>query len=189
MTLPQLKTEKFTYADYLTWDDSEKWEIIEGMPYNMSPAPYRIHQDVSGNLFREFSSYLKDKKCKVYSAPFDVRLSEHITDDELIQNVVQPDISIFCDMTKLDKRGAIGAPDLIVEILSVSTFSKDMNEKLRLYRKHRVKEYWIVDPDNQIVMIYTQGKKGMYKLKKYTNKEIIQVGLFPGLNIDLSDIF
>lgn len=190
MLIPKLKYDKFTYSDYLAWDDQERWEIINGIPYNMSPAPYRKHQKISTNLSGEFYNYLKGKKCTVYVAPFDVRFAEKGTDDELIETVVQPDISIFCDPSKLDKRGAIGAPDLIVEILSLSTFDKDINLKFKLYQKHKVQEYWIVDPDNNTLKVYQLDKQGTYQpANEYGEKDKVKVGIFPDLEIDLCFVF
>ena len=96
MGTPAVKIEKYTYADYLLWDDDERWEIIEGVPYNMSPAPRRYHQIILGNLHLIIASYLKGKKCRAYLAPFDVRFAEKYDDNALVETVVQPDISVFC---------------------------------------------------------------------------------------------
>ena len=140
-------TEKYTYADYLTWPDEERWELINGHAYDMSAAPSRRHQDVLGRLFRLIADFFDGRACRVYIAPFDVRLSEDYSDDHLIENVVQPDLSVFCNDDRLDDKGAVGAPDLAVEILSPSTSTKDLKTKLLLYQKFGVREYWIVDPE------------------------------------------
>ena len=121
--------EKYTYADYLTWPDDERWELIDGHPYAMSPAPARKHQAILGELFRKVSDFFEDSSCQVYVAPFDVRLAEDYSDDHLIDNVVQPDISVFCKKESLDDKGAMGAPTLTVEILSPSTAQKDIKTK------------------------------------------------------------
>jgi len=134
------KDVKYTYKDYINWSDEESWEIIDGTLYNMSPAPTRRHQKISGELFAAIHSYLKDKTCEVYSAPFDVRLSINNENDDDITNVVQPDISVICDLMKLDDKGCNGSPDLIVEIVSPSTLKKDLKEKFYLYEKVGVKE-------------------------------------------------
>ena len=119
--------KKYTYADYLSWQFTERVELIKGWIYKMSPAPRRLHQTVSGNLFFELKSFFKECNCKVYEAPFDIRLKKRKGTDQEIDTVVQPDISVFCDLTKLDDRGGIGAPDLVVEITSDSTMKKDYN--------------------------------------------------------------
>lgn len=190
MGIPKPKFDKFTYADYLTWSNDERWELIDGFAYNMSPAPKRRHQKILVNLVRKFSNYLVKKKCEVYTAPFDVRFCEKNEADEEIENVVQPDISIFCDPSKLDDRGAKGAPDLVVEVLSESTALKDLHEKLLLYQRFGVKEYWITDPDKKQLNVYKLDKQGRYFLERiYLQNDIVTVGIFPDLTIDLKDVF
>ena len=114
--LAENREELFTYGDYLQWDDGERWELIDGVPYNMSPAPNRRHQEISGELHRQLATYLLDMPCNVYASPFDVRLPESDEAENDISTVLQPDISVICDSHKLDDAGCIGAPDLIVEI-------------------------------------------------------------------------
>ncbi|MCP5051670.1 MAG: Uma2 family endonuclease, partial [bacterium] len=145
MSMPLRKNDEFfTYADYLTWPDDERWELIDGIPFNMSPAPSPYHQEILVNLIFEIKKSLKDGDCKVYAAPFDVRLPEvHQTDGES-SNVVQPDILVICDREKIDDKGCKGAPGFIIEIVSPGTAKKDMKFKLMLYEKHGVPEYWIV---------------------------------------------
>jgi len=139
--LAEKLNKKFNYADYLNWADDERWEIIEGVPYNMSPAPAREHQRVSAIIFVKIYNFLSGKECEVYFAPFDVRLAETKNEaDEEIETVVQPDIVVICDQNKLDKRGCLGSPDIMVEILSPATSYKDQTEKLLLYEKHGVKD-------------------------------------------------
>ncbi|MBI5218691.1 MAG: Uma2 family endonuclease [Bacteroidia bacterium] len=190
MGIPQLKQDKFTYADYLTWDDQKRWELIEGWAYDMSPAPKRKHQSVSIHLARIFSSYLKGKRCKVFAAPFDVCLCEKNEADEEIENVVQPDISIFCDTSKLNERGAKGSPDLIVEILSENTCKKDLGTKLILYQKFGVKEYWIIDPETDTLTVYKLDTIGRYQIEKdYSKEDKVTVGIFPDLTIEMAEVF
>ena len=161
MGLPLKKeNKKFTYADYLTWPDNERWEIIDGVPYNMAPAPSRKHQRLMRDLCRPIINYLDDKDCEIYFAPFDVRLTEKYETDEETTSVVQPDIVIICDKDKLDDKGCKGAPDLVIEILSPSTAAKDIGEKFNLYERHKVKEYWIVYPNDEIVMVYKLDETG-----------------------------
>ena len=183
--------EKYNYADYLTWtDENERWEIIEGEAYMMSPAPRRKHQKISGKLFLEFGKYLEEKNCEVYSAPFDVRFGKNVNDED-IETVVQPDISVICDKNKLDDKGCIGAPDLIVEILSPSTASRDKIEKLNLYEKYEVKEYWIVEPLDETIMIFKLQKDGKYGRPDIysVESEDIKVGIFEDLKINVGEVF
>lgn len=165
MGLPLRKSDElFTYADYLTWPEDESRELIEGIPFDMSPAPSPIHQEISMNLSYEILRHLKKKKgtCKVYAAPFDVRLPEKGQTDENTISVVQPDISIICDPKKIDDKGCKGAPDFIIEIVSPGTAKKDMKYKLQLYEKHGVPEYWIVLPAEQTVQVYKLNENKIY---------------------------
>jgi Uma2 family endonuclease len=190
MSLAYKKKSKYTYADYRNWPDGLRCEILHGIIYDMTPAPLRKHQLVLGELHGQFWNFLKDKKCRAYMAPFDVRLPRGDEADDDIDTVVQPDISIICDSRKLDELGCRGAPDLIVEILSPSTASKDQKEKLALYEKHGVKEYWIVQPDNKIVMVFQLSKTMSYgKPDIYTHEDTINVKRFKGLVIDLASVF
>lgn len=182
--------EKYTYADYLTWPEEERWELIDGYPYDMSPAPRRKHQGILGEMFRKFADYFDHKPCKLYVAPFDVRLAEDYSDDHLIENVVQPDISVFCNKKRLDEKGAVGAPDLIVEILSPSTAGKDLKTKLLLYQKYAVKEYWIVDPEKDTVEVIVLDESGKYNPGRvYGKEETVNSILFQDLKIDLGPLF
>ena len=146
--------KKYTYKDYYSWNDDERWELIDGIPYNMTPAPNTFHQEILGELFRNFLPYFKGKPCKVYFAPFDILLSDLKNPDDDIVNVVQPDLSVICDQNKIDKRGCLGAPDMIIEILSPSTTKNDLSAKYILYEKFGVKEYWIVYPGNKVIHAY-----------------------------------
>ena len=182
--------EKFSYEDYLSWPDDERLEIIEGVVYGMSPAPSREHQRVSAIIFAKIYNFLSGKECEVYFAPFDVRLAETKDEvDEEIETVVQPDIVVVCDQNKLDKRGCFGAPDITVEILSPSTSYKDQTEKLLLYEKHCVKEYWIVNPDAKYVMIYHLEGVKYGKPEYLTENDTLESRILDGLNIDLSEVW
>ncbi len=182
--------ERFTYGDYLTWDDGERWELIDGVPYNMSPAPRLRHQAISRELLTEFALHLRGNSCQVFAAPFDVRLPELDESDDLVETVVQPDLSIICDRTKLDDAGCRGAPDLIVEILSPSTADKDLKVKFHRYQRAGVREYWIVDPTGSTVQIYTLGVDGKYgRPESFSAVDRLTVGIFPELKIDLATVF
>jgi Uma2 family endonuclease len=185
----QLK-ERFTYGDYLTWNDDERWELIDGVPYNMSPAPRARHQQILGELHLQFGNWLKGKPCQVYLAPYDVRLPESDERDELVETVVQPDISIICDRSKLDEAGCRGAPDLIVEILSPGTAHKDLKIKMDRYERAGVREYWIVDPAEQTVMVFLRGSDGRYgRPQIYYKDDLVQVAILPELEIALATVF
>ena len=135
MSIPVKKeNHKFTYKEYCSWPDEERWELIDGIAYNMSAAPSRKHQEVSFELTGLIREYLKGKTCKAYAAPFDVMLPVFpIENENKIDTIVQPDISVICDLSKMTEKGCLGAPDLIMEILSPSTSKKDLNESFGLY--------------------------------------------------------
>ncbi len=181
--------DKFTYADYLKWPENERWELIDGIAYDMTPAPSRRHQDVEMKLLGEIYSYLKGKSCKVYPAPFDVRLPEENEDDEFVGTVLQPDISVICDKNKLDEAGCKGAPDFIIEILSASTVKKDLTIKKDLYEKHGVKEYWIVDGWTNSIRVYLLKNNKYATANFYEADMSIKVNTVEGLTIHLKDIF
>ncbi len=182
--------EQFTYGDYLTWDDDERWELIDGIPYGMAPAPRLRHQGILMELSRQFANYLVDKPCRLFAAPFDVRLPAADEIDELIQTVVQPDLSVICDRHKLDEAGCRGAPDLVVEILSPGTAHKDLNIKFERYERAGVREYWIVDPTEKKVMTFVRGANGRYgRPEIYAAEVMAPVTIFPDLQIALSTVF
>lgn len=181
----------YTYADYKTWPDNERWELIDGVAFDMSPAPKRDHQKVSIALSTQIFISLEGKSFEVYSAPMDVKLSAVSAEDANdIDIVVQPDILVVCDSDKLDDDGCNGAPDWVIEILSPSTSYKDENEKLLLYEKYGVKEYWIVQPGAKMVFIYILDKDGNYKKPEVSKKdEVISSYAVPGVEIDLNKVF
>jgi Uma2 family endonuclease len=193
--LDQLDLSKhYTYADYLNWRFEDVVELIRGKIFKMSPAPGSNHQDVSRNLLLQIGAYLKGKGCKVYHAPFDVRLHlpSQEQDDETVDTVVQPDLCVICDLRKIDPRGCNGAPDWIIEILSKGTASKDLIEKFQIYQNAGVREYWIVHPGEGTVLPYLLNTSGEYELSRqrpYSLTENVPVGIFPDLDIDLSQIF
>jgi len=181
------KITNYTYEDYLTWSDDARWEIIHGELYSMSPAPTPQHQRILSELNYQVHAFLKDKPCKVYPAPFDVRLP---SDSGLNDPVVQPDLSIICDQNKLDARGCVGAPDVVFEILSPSTAVRDLQIKLSLYENHGVKEYWIIQPNDKIVQHYTLGSNGNYaKSQIFIQPQKVPSCVIAGLIIDLQELF
>ena len=189
MALPAEKA-RYTFADCLTWDENESIEIINGEAFMMA-TPSRIHQKISGELFRQLANYLEGKKCEVYSAPFGVRLFEQDGDrPEDVDTVVEPDISVVCDRSKLDKHGCKGAPDLIVEILSPSTLRHDRLVKLNLYQRAGVREYWIADPENRSVMVFLPDSNGSFRLREdYGWEDVAKVNVLDGCFIELNKVF
>jgi len=186
--------KKYTYADYLTWQFDEMVELIRGKVFRMSPAPSEAHQWVVGAMHAQIFMYLKGKNCKSYPAPFDVRLELPIDKqtDKKNDTVVQPDICIICDLSKIDKSGCKGAPDLIIEILSKGTARKDLTEKYKLYEHAGVKEYWIVRPYEQTVSPFLLDDQGSYQAMRdtpFVHGEKVPVGIFPGFEVDLGEVF
>ncbi|HEU5140983.1 MAG TPA: Uma2 family endonuclease [Bacillales bacterium] len=182
--------KKYTYTDYLEWPEGERVELIDGQPVYMSPAPSRKHQVVSRELIRKFGNYLDGNRCEVFDAPFDVRLFAEARENDEVENVVQPDLVVFCDPEKLDDKGGKGTPDLVIEILSTSTAKIDKLTKKSLYEKAGVKEYWVVDPVHELLEVYLlkdDGKYGEYQL--YSKEDTVPVNIFPDLTIDLDKIF
>lgn len=191
--MPLLQNEPdriFTYKDYLIWNDNERWELINGVAYNVAPAPSVDHQRILRQLLLQIGNFLSDKPCEVFSAPFDVRLPETNEKDEDTKNVVQPDIVVICDSSKLDEKGCKGTPDLIIEIVSPASASIDNIKKMELYEKNGVKEYWIVHPIYKIITIYKTTENGLYgKPEIYAEEDKIEVELLKGLTVDLSLVF
>ncbi len=180
----------FTYADYLTWTENERWEIIEGVVYDISPAPSTEHQRVSFRLSGILYAFLKDKRCQAFAAPFDVRIAaDKDKANEEIETVVQPDLTVICDQSRLDKRGCLGVPDITVEILSPTTSYKDQTEKLLLYEKYGVKEYWIFNPDAKYVLLYRLKGSEYGKPEYLIENDILESNALEGLKIDLSEVW
>ncbi len=181
--------KRYTYADYLTWQFEEMVELIRGKLFKMSPAPNSYHQELSGNLSGLLWNALRRSPCKVFDAPFDVRLPSK-KDGETIYTVVQPDICVICDISKIDKRGCLGAPNLIIEILSQSTAQKDIKDKFEIYQEAGVKEYWIIHPEEQTLLIYTLDTAGIYQPSRLLTKgDTVGVGVVEGLTINLDEVF
>ncbi|MDR0709113.1 MAG: Uma2 family endonuclease [Spirochaetaceae bacterium] len=193
---PSPKVTHYTYADYLEWDEDFRAEIIGGRVFMMAP-PLTVHQRVCGVLFNKIYNYLEGKPCEAFIAPFGVRL--YPEEDHSDDTVVEPDIVVVCDSSKVDERGYNGAPDLVIEVLSPSTAQKDRLFKFRHYLKAGVREYWIVDPDTASVQVHVldQGRfmtdaYGIIdpedELAKYTSDRA-PVSVLPGLEIDLKTVF
>jgi Uma2 family endonuclease len=183
--------KRYTYADYLTWLDDKRRELVNGFIRMMSPAATTWHQKVSGNLFGELRYIIKKNKgkCSIYPAPFDVRLPKNGEKEHAeIYTVVQPDICIVCDPAKIDERGCLGAPDFIAEIQSPSTARYDLTEKFTLYESAGVREYWVIFPPHAIQVFLLQPD-GKYDNGTLYDEGKVPVHVFDGLEIDLKDIF
>lgn len=178
----------YSYRDYLNWNEEKRIEIIDGQMY-MQVALSRRHQEILSELHRQIANYLVGKTCKVYPAPFEVRL-ETIDIPEQIINVFEPDLSIICDPNKLDDRGCKGAPDWIVEITSPSTARVDKIKKFNKYEEAGVKEYWIIEPEENIVSVFTLGNNNRYgRPEMYAGDDKIIVKTLEGLEINLEMMF
>ncbi len=184
--------KRYTYADYLTWMDDKRRELFDGMVKLMTPAPSRSHQKLSIKLSRYLDVYLDNKNCEVYHAPSDVRLPKNKSKtNETIYTVVQPDIYVVCDLSKMDEKGCLGAPDFIIEIVSTGNSKRDFQDKFEIYQKHGVREYWIVNPNDENVNVFVLDENGKYQLRgMFADDDKIPVNIFDGdLKIDLTEVF
>ena len=191
--LNQLDLSKlYTYADYLKWQFEERIELIKGKIMELSPAPSIRHQEVSVSMTRIFSNSFHKHSCKLFHAPFDVRLVDikKSTADKQVNTVVQPDLCIICDAEKLkDGRGCLGAPDLVVEILSPGNSTREMKIKFDLYEENEVKEYWLVQPQDETVLVYVLQLGKYIGLRPFTSDDIIESPTFPELKVSVKEIF
>lgn len=179
----------YTYDDYLLWQFEERVELIRGKLFKMSPAPNTRHQRMLGELHVQLRSCFNKQICQVFLAPFDVRLpvSRRKGQDT---TVVQPDLCVICDPNKLDERGCAGAPDLVIEILSPGNSKKEMREKFEVYEEAGVREYWLVNPLDNVVLVYVLNEAGKYiGLAPVTEDQELRAAIFPELLIDLKEVF
>jgi Uma2 family endonuclease len=176
--------ERYTYADYLTWDTDERYEMIDGVPYLMAPGPTPAHQRAVLEIGTQFKQFLAGKPCEVFLAPLDVRLNADEADDTF----VQPDILVVCDASKIDERGVKGAPDLVVEVHSPSSANYDGVLKLNRYMAVGVKECWLVDTQSGIIRVHINKGNGKEEQSIYTWDENIPVGIFPGFSVVMGDV-
>lgn len=180
-------TKEYTYADYLSWKFSDRVELIRGFIKKMSPAPNRRHQTISQHLNFKIYSFFQNHPCSVFVAPFDVTLP--LKSAKKDTTIVQPDICVICDETKLTDAGCHGAPDLIVEILSSQNSKHDVDTKFKLYEESGVKEYWIVEPTEKLVLVYTLQNEKYIGLKPFSEGEVIESPLFSEMKIAVADVF
>ncbi len=189
MRAPRLKKNECSYGDYLLWPDSGRYEIIEGVVYDMTPAPAPEHQRLLGRLHLKVAGFLEGKECEVFIAPLDVLLPENDEPDEKVKTVVQPDLLVVCDAKKITPRGCRGAPDWVIEVLSPATASKDQILKRRAYEKAGVREYWVVHPTDRTIMIYRLHKAKLTFVDTYDDQAKLKVACLPGLHLDAAEIF
>lgn len=191
MQLSDLDLNKtYSYADYLKWTFEERLELIKGKIFKMTPAPASRHQMISWVLSGELYAFLKNKDCKAYPAPFDVRLPRKQGDgDKQIFTVVQPDICVICDLNKLDKRGCIGAPDIVVEILSPGNNQTELRNKYEVYEESGVLEYWIISPQDKTFLQYILVTGAYQALRPLVVGDIITTAIMPGFELPLETVF
>jgi len=181
------KTDQlYTYADYKSWElaEGERYELIYGEPFAMA-APGELHQLILGELFAQFHVYLRGKPCKVFPAPYDVRL--FYKGNESDDTVVQPDITVICDEEKRGKEGCRGAPSLVIEILSPSNTAMEMQRKFGLYKKAGVREYWVVDPEARELTVFLFGENPGFNV--YKGDDVVPVAVLSGLDVSLEQVF
>ncbi len=179
----------YTYADYYKWKFEERVELIKGRIFKMSPAPNRLHQELTGEIYLRLRNFLNNNPCKVYVAPFDVRLPRKSKKDKDIFTVLQPDLCVICDLSKLDKRGCIGAPDIVVEVLSPSNNKKELKNKYEVYEEAGVKEYWVVLPYEKTMIIYTLINGKFSPSRLLASGDLVTSSVLPGFSLDLSELF
>ena len=188
MALP-VEKERFTYADYLAWDGSERFELVDGAPVALA-SPSEKHQIIVAELTRQLGNFLEGKKCRVYPAPFDVRLFEGNEDTpDNVDTVFQPDLMVVCDRSKVDSKGVHGAPDLVIEVISPSTARHDRLVKMNKYQQAGVREYWIVSPEETTAQVFLLDGAVLRPYEVYTQRDIAKVNVLDGCFIELEKVF
>jgi Uma2 family endonuclease len=178
----------YTYADYLLWQFEERVELLRGKIRQMSTTS-RLHQGIATGLTRVFANALWKSTCKVYAAPFDVRLTRAYKDKEVI-TVVQPDLCVICDPSKLDARGCNGAPDLVIEILSPGNSRTEMRDKFDLYQEAGVLEYWIVNPTEKMIQVWKLNEQGFFiGLPPKVEGDVVTTPIIANLQVDVTEAF
>jgi Uma2 family endonuclease len=184
--------KKYTYSDYVLWKFQERVELLKGKIFKMA-APSLTHQEISSNLHGLFWFHFRNHSCKLYAAPVDVRLPlpEHRVTSDKIDTVIQPDLCVVCDVSKLvDNQSCVGAPDLVVEILSPGNSRREMKDKFELYEEAGVLEYWVVDPSRRSVLVYVLKENGFISTgRPFLDDDILNSTIFEDLKVDLSEVF
>ncbi len=182
-------TKTYTYADYLKWTFDERLELIRGKIFKMSPAPGSLHQRLSFGISLKLGNYLVGKPCEIFVAPFDVRLPRRSVDDKEIVTVVQPDICVICDPQKVDDKGCIGAPDIVVEILSPGNNKKELRNKYEVYEEAGVLEYWIIYPQEKTLLKYVLTEGRFLASRPLTIDDEVTTPILPGFVMGLDELF
>jgi len=176
---------RYTYADYLDWEGPERYELFDGEAFAMA-SPSVVHQALLMGLSLDFGNWLQGKSCRVFAAPLDVRLFPK--EDKSDRTVVQPDLLVVCDKSKLDKDSVNGPPDLVIEIVSPSKTSSELFRKFNYYLKAKVREYWVVDPESKGVSVHVY-ESGRYISTTYNDNDRIPVTVIEGLEISLEALW
>lgn len=187
---PDIEYGRYTYADYLTWEMDEMVELIKGKVFKWAAAaPSTSHQKVSLRLGSAFLIFLNDKPCQVFQAPYDVRIPIKSKRNQDIDTVVQPDLCVICDESKIQESGCLGAPDLVVEILSPGNNRKELRFKYDVYEESGVTEYWVIHPVEQTLLIYSLIDGNYRSSGLYVSGDVIESACIPGFKLNLEDIF
>lgn len=179
----------YSYANYLNWHIQERFELIKGKIFEMT-APSTKHQRFTGRIFLELGNFLKGKKCEAFIAPFDVRFPYKSKDDVDVTTVLQPDVCVVCDPGKIDSRGCLGAPDIVVEVLSPGNNRKELDNKYKIYEEFGVREYWIVHPSERSLLQYMLNDEGVFVAgKPYASGDELISDLLPGFRLNIDELF
>ena len=181
----------YTAADYITWKTDELMELIRGKVFKMSPSPLSGHQILFSDLHAQMikTAKLKDG-CRIWQAPFDVYLFHPGEDWKKTKNIVEPDIFINCDPSKIQRRGCMGPPDFVVEILSPGTRKKDATLKFDLYQEYGVREYWMISVSERMILVNLLNKEGNYEAQKpFIEGQTLSPRDFPEIQIDIKELF
>jgi Uma2 family endonuclease len=180
--------EALTYSDYMRLpDDGKRYELIHGEIIAMAGAGRR-HQRIVAALSAQLVEKLRNQRCESFIAPFDVRLPHPDQSANDATNVVQPDLLVYCDPKKHDERGGVGAPDFVIEVLSPGSGGHDHVRKLRLYESFGVKEYWIVDGANRLVLVYLRDGDGFAPVESFNFDGEAPVQSVAGLSLDFAAV-
>lgn len=190
MSSPASEIKPLTYGDYLGWKDDKRWELIDGTAYLMAPAPNWRHQELAGEIFRQVANQLAGKPCRPAIAPLDVRLPKGDEADERVDTVVQPDVLIVCDSSRIDRRGVRGAPTFVLEVLSPSSASHDQIRKRAVYERAGVAEFWILHPVDGVLTIYRRGPAGAFAPPEIVESSgRIELSSVPGVGVDFTGLY